>query len=53
MKIKRKITKFGNSLGITLPSEALRVAGFKEGDEIELDVKTEDIKITLKKTKKR
>ncbi len=49
MKITRKITKFGNSLGITLPSEALRIAGLKEGDKVYLDVQSQNITIVLKK----
>jgi putative addiction module antidote len=49
MKIKRKISKFGNSLGITLPKEALKLAGLKEGNEIEIEVETTGIKIIVKK----
>ena len=49
MKIKRKLSRFGNSLGVTLPKEALKLAGLKEGDEIEIEVETTGIKIVLKK----
>lgn len=49
MKIGRKITKFGNSLGITIPSEALNIAGLKEGDSVELEIESQNILIHLKK----
>lgn len=35
---ERKITKIGNSYGITIPSELLKHAGLKHGDEIQLDL---------------
>jgi antitoxin MazE len=34
IKMERKITKIGNSLGVTLPSEVLKHAKITQGDEI-------------------
>jgi len=49
MKVSRKITRFGNSLGITIPSEALNIAGLEEGDSVELDIESQNITIHLRK----
>ncbi|MFC5603633.1 AbrB/MazE/SpoVT family DNA-binding domain-containing protein [Sporosarcina koreensis] len=45
--IERKVTKIGNSIGITLPSEVLTQAGLSQGDDVQIEVK--DGKIILKK----
>lgn len=34
---ERKITKIGNSLGVTIPNDLLTQAGLKQGDEIYLE----------------
>lgn len=38
MKIKRKITKIGNSMGVILPAQVLEALGYKQGDEIVIDI---------------
>ncbi|WP_026568776.1 MULTISPECIES: AbrB/MazE/SpoVT family DNA-binding domain-containing protein [Sediminibacillus] len=43
----RKVTKIGNSLGITLPTELLKQVGLAQGDDIQVEVK--DGKIVLRK----
>lgn len=35
--LERKITKIGNSLGITIPHELLQKAGLQQGDDIQLE----------------
>lgn len=35
--LERKITKIGNSLGITIPHELLQQAGLQQGDDIKLE----------------
>jgi len=47
--MKSKIRQIGNSLGIILPNDILRLLGLKAGDEIELDTKNKEINLTLKK----
>lgn len=34
---ERKITKIGNSFGVTIPNELLIQAGLKHGDDIQLE----------------
>jgi len=36
-------------LGITIPSEALNIAGLEEGDSVELDIESQNITIHLRK----
>jgi len=36
-KFERKITKTGNSYGITLPKEILKEAGINYGDRVEIE----------------
>jgi antitoxin MazE len=43
----RKITKIGNSFGITLPLELLKQVGLAQGDDVQIEVK--DGKIILRK----
>lgn len=38
--MKLQLAKWGNSLAIRLPSECVRAAGLKEGDELEAEVTT-------------
>ena len=47
--MKAKIRKIGNSLGILLPKDTLTLLGLKDGDEIELETKSKEINLTLKK----
>lgn len=47
--IERKVTKFGNSLGITM-TEALKQAGLELGDTVHIDVK--DGEIVIRKANK-
>ncbi|MFD2616405.1 AbrB/MazE/SpoVT family DNA-binding domain-containing protein [Terrilactibacillus laevilacticus] len=47
--MERKITKVGNSLGITLPSEVLKHLNADQGDEIKFVLES-DGKVTFKKS---
>ena len=46
-QFERKVTKIGNSFGITLPYELLRQVGLAQGDDVQIEVK--DGKIVLQK----
>ncbi|WP_018664894.1 AbrB/MazE/SpoVT family DNA-binding domain-containing protein [Heyndrickxia acidiproducens] len=46
-QIERKVTKIGNSIGITLPPELLKQAGLTQGDDVQVEVN--DGKIILRK----
>jgi antitoxin MazE len=46
-KAERKITKIGNSYGITIPKELLKEAGISYGDNMQIEQKNGEI--TLKK----
>lgn len=45
--IERKVTKIGNSMGITLPAELLKSVGLTQGDDVQIDMK--DKKIIIQK----
>ncbi|MFB7642096.1 AbrB/MazE/SpoVT family DNA-binding domain-containing protein [Peribacillus butanolivorans] len=45
----RKLTKVGNSLGITFPVEMLKPANLAFGDELEVEFKDEEIIIRKNK----
>ena len=47
--MKAKIRRIGNSLGILLPKDLLKLLGLKDGDEIELETKAGQIELVLKK----
>jgi putative addiction module antidote len=47
VQFERKVTKIGNSLGITLPIELLKQVGLSQGDDDQVEVK--DGKIVLRK----
>ncbi|MBI3540672.1 MAG: AbrB/MazE/SpoVT family DNA-binding domain-containing protein [Deltaproteobacteria bacterium] len=49
MALVKKLTKIGNSLGIILPTEILRVAGMDTDSEVEISVK--DNEVLLRPTK--
>jgi putative addiction module antidote len=36
--VKRKIIRIGNSLGVTLPREAIATLGLAEGDSVDVEV---------------
>lgn len=44
---ERKVTKIGNSYGITIPTELLKQVGLAQGDDVQVEVK--DGKILLRK----
>jgi putative addiction module antidote len=44
-----KIRKIGNSLGIILPSDIIRLMSLKEGDSINMEGKENEILIALRK----
>ncbi|MCC5804107.1 AbrB/MazE/SpoVT family DNA-binding domain-containing protein [Rossellomorea vietnamensis] len=35
---ERKVTKIGNSLGITLPTDLLKQVGLAQGDDVQVEV---------------
>ncbi|MGG3467473.1 AbrB/MazE/SpoVT family DNA-binding domain-containing protein [Neobacillus pocheonensis] len=45
--VERKVTKIGNSLGVTLPQEVLEHLGIGQGDEVRFDLS--DGYVTIKK----
>lgn len=48
-RLKVKLKKTGNSLSVTIPKAILKVLGWREGDELELDVDTRAGVVVLKK----
>lgn len=51
IEIERKVTKFGNSLGISM-TEALKQIGLEQGDLANISVDPASGKITIKKAAK-
>ncbi|MCY9514349.1 AbrB/MazE/SpoVT family DNA-binding domain-containing protein [Paenibacillus apiarius] len=51
IEMERKVTKFGNSLGITM-TEALKQIGLELGDIVHIDVKEMDGEIIIRKANK-
>lgn len=49
--MERKISKFGNSLGITM-TDALKQLGLELGDTVSIDVRTSEGEIVIKKINK-
>jgi putative addiction module antidote len=49
-QFERKVTKIGNSFGITLPIELLKQVGLAQGDDVQFEVK--DGQIVLRKKEK-
>ncbi|MGG3454598.1 AbrB/MazE/SpoVT family DNA-binding domain-containing protein [Paenibacillus sp. FSL R7-0216] len=50
-EMERKVTKFGNSLGITM-TEALKQIGLDIGDAVKIDVNEADGEIIIRKANK-
>lgn len=50
-EMERKVTKFGNSLGITM-TDALKQIGLELGDTVQIDVNQTDGEIIIKKANK-
>lgn len=50
LEIKRKISKVGNSLGITLPAEIAKIAEVELGETVYLTVNSITKEITIRKT---
>ncbi|HHY73787.1 MAG TPA: AbrB/MazE/SpoVT family DNA-binding domain-containing protein [Bacillus bacterium] len=48
IEVERKVTKIGNSLGITLPQEILEHLKVKQGDEIQFQLE-ENGRVSFKK----
>ena len=44
---ERRVTKIGNSYGITIPTELLKQVGLAQGDDVQVEVK--EGKIVLRK----
>lgn len=51
VEMERKVTKFGNSLGITM-TEALKQIGLELGDTVQIDVRQSDGEIIIRKVNK-
>ncbi|MFS0724649.1 AbrB family transcriptional regulator [Paenibacillus sp. 1P07SE] len=51
VEMERKVTKFGNSLGITM-TDALKQIGLEQGDLVSIDVNSSTGEITIKKSTK-
>lgn len=51
MDMERKVSKFGNSLGITM-TDALRQIGLEAGDTVRIDVNESNGEIVIKKMNK-
>ena len=49
-EMERKVTKIGNSLGVTFPTKMLRKINVNLGDEVTLDLKGDEI--ILRKSRK-
>ncbi|MET3689655.1 antitoxin component of MazEF toxin-antitoxin module [Priestia megaterium] len=49
LEIERKISKVGNSLGITLPAEIAKIAELKLGEAVYLTVNSISKEITIRK----
>lgn len=49
--MERKISKFGNSLGITM-TDALKQIGLELGDTVSIDVRTSEGEIVIKRVNK-
>jgi len=49
--MERKVTKFGNSLGITM-TDALKQLGLEQGDTVQIDVNQDHGEIVIKKANK-
>jgi antitoxin MazE len=49
--ITQKITKWGNSLGIRLPQPIVQQSGWKEGEQLAITVKDEQIILSLARPK--
>ncbi|EJP81944.1 TPA: AbrB/MazE/SpoVT family DNA-binding domain-containing protein [Bacillus thuringiensis] len=49
---ERKVTKVGNSLGLTLPQELYTTLNIKQGDVLSLEINEENKQIVIKKSKK-
>lgn len=51
IEMERKVTKFGNSLGITM-TDALKQIGLDQGDMVSIDVNPSTNEIIIKKSTK-
>ncbi|OGO81285.1 MAG: AbrB family transcriptional regulator [Clostridiales bacterium GWC2_40_7] len=49
-EMERKVTRIGNSLGVTFPNEVLKKVNIAQGDVVTIDVK--DGEIVLRKSRK-
>ncbi|WP_018888177.1 AbrB family transcriptional regulator [Paenibacillus massiliensis] len=49
--MERKVTKFGNSLGITM-TDALKQIGLEQGDTVNIEVSPDSGEIRIKKSTK-
>lgn len=49
-KLKVKIIKIGNSLGVRLPKNVLSASGIREGDRIDFEFEIQKPKVKIRKT---
>lgn len=47
-RVERKVTKIGNSLGVTFPKEVLDHLGIQHGDEVKFDLQNGSVNIKKK-----
>ncbi len=45
-EMERKVTKIGNSLGVTFPADVLKKINVKQGDEVNVEVRNGEIVLT-------
>lgn len=48
-EVERKVTRIGNSLGVTFPQEVLEHLGISQGDEVRFDLSNGKVMISKKK----
>ncbi|WDF50734.1 AbrB family transcriptional regulator [Paenibacillus sp. KACC 21273] len=51
LHLERKVSKFGNSLGLTM-TEAFKQLGLEAGDKVEVNIKENSEEIVIKKVQK-
>lgn len=49
-EVERKVTRIGNSLGVTFPQEVLEHLGIAQGDEVRFDLANGHVTIKKKAT---
>ncbi|WP_423800858.1 AbrB/MazE/SpoVT family DNA-binding domain-containing protein [Neobacillus sp. SAB-20_R2A] len=47
-EVERKVTRVGNSLGVTFPQEVLELLGIRQGDEVRFEIVNGQVTIKKK-----